>query len=224
MSELANVVTNNETYFFREQLQLAAVCGPIMTKMLQQHKSVHPIKVLSVPSSTGEEPYSIAMNLLMNDQPVGTRIEVYGADVSERALEVARLGEYRQLSFRGVAPEMKKRFFQQRDDIQIIDPSIQRLVQFFCANLVDASTLAFGAPYDIIFCRNVMIYFDRETQDRVIDVLSDILSPGGYLCLGHADAASGHYERFDTCALLGSVMYRRKHIAQALVTTTSKDQ
>lgn len=218
LNELANVVTNNETYFFREQMQLAVVCDEIVTEMLREQRHPGAIKILSVPSSTGEEPYSIAMNLLMSDQPVGSRVAIYGADISERAIELARVGRYRPMSFRGVAPEVLERFFQPSDELQAIKPQVQRLVEFFLANLVLPESLAYAAPYDIIFCRNVMIYFNQATQRQVIEILTSVLAPGGYLCLGHADASPGLYEHFDTRTLVGSVLYRRKKNAATIVT------
>ncbi len=210
LHELANVVTNNETYFFREQGQLSVVCGQVVSELLADTNRRTAVKILSVPSSSGEEPYSIAMNLLMNNQPVGTRINIYGADVSDRALEAARAGLYRPLAFRGVAPDIMQRFFQVQGDVHVLDPSVRRLVQFFHANLLDPGSMKTAAPYDIIFCRNVMIYFDAETQQRVIEGLTSMLVPGGYLCLGHADATASLYTFFDVRIFFGSMLYRRK--------------
>ena len=213
--ELANVVSNNETYFFREQAQLSAVCGHLIPEILREQKTAGRIRILSVPCSSGEEPYSIVMNLLMHGQPLGSRISVYGADISGRALELAQAGRYRDMSFRGVSPEVIERFFDQVGDMRVLKPHVQRFVQFRYANLIDPHALAFAAPYDIIFCRNVMIYFDLETQAKVLDVLSSVLAPGGYLCMGHADASHALFTDFNVSVILGSVIYRRKKILQS---------
>jgi chemotaxis protein methyltransferase WspC len=145
-----------------------------------------PLRALSVPCSTGEEAYSLAMALL-DAGLQGSAFRIDAIDVSERSLSLARAGLYRRNSFRGSALDFRDRHFCMQGDEYRLRAAVIACVQFRRGNLFDLEPAS--APYDVVFCRNLLIYFDRPTQDRALRVLRQMLKPTGMLFLGPAEAA-----------------------------------
>jgi chemotaxis protein methyltransferase CheR len=207
LSALADAVANNETYFFRESSQLEAICRMLIPSLMARLPEKRAIKILSLPCSTGEEPYSLVMQLMMNDDALEHNVRIFAADLSERALEAAKAGKYRPLSFRSTTPDIIQRFFTHQAGWSVIDANVARRVTFFRANLVDVESLQAEAPYDIILCRNVLIYFQPTTRDQVMSNLAAVLAADGYLCLGHADTIDGFAEYFEPSSVGASEVY-----------------
>lgn len=188
--ELSNVIdllTVHETYFFREELQLQAFAQEILPELAAK-KTDRALRIWSAGCATGEEPYTIAMLLLEHPELRDWKIEIFASDVSQRVLQIARRGVYGQASFRS-APQyfIQKYFNKDADGLRIAD-AVKRNVMFLHLNLVDDTRLAFINPMDIVFCRNVLIYFDLPTKKRVVELFHRKLRPNGYLLLGHSES------------------------------------
>lgn len=172
-----------ETWFFREREAFATLARLAAERVAASPGRV--IRVLSAPCSTGEEPYSAAMALLdAGLDPASFTIDAI--DLSARAIEQARLGCYGRNAFRGTATEFRGRYFTPVADGWLLDERVRACVQFRQANLVEPGADT-GIRYDFVFCRNVLIYFDRVAQDRVIDSLENSLADDGMLFVGPAE-------------------------------------
>ncbi|KVF79641.1 MCP methyltransferase [Burkholderia sp. FL-7-2-10-S1-D7] len=172
-----------ETWFFRDREAFATLARFAAERLAAMPGRV--IRVLSAPCSTGEEPYSAAMALLdAGLDPASFAIDAI--DLSARAIEQARLGCYGRNAFRGTTTEFRSRYFTPVADGWLLDERVRACVQFRQANLVEPGIDA-GIRYDFVFCRNVLIYFDRDAQDRVIDSLESSLTDDGMLFVGPAE-------------------------------------
>jgi chemotaxis protein methyltransferase CheR len=203
--DLASVLSNNETYFFRERAQLRALCGSILTEL----QSTSPrLRVWSAACSTGEEPYSLAMSLLETGRITDANISIKATDISPRVLDLCSRGYYRALSFRATEPAMVQKYFTVSGDGFIINDRVKRLVEFSSLNLMDDRRVASNGPFDAIFCRNVLIYFDKPTQKRVVESFARALRPGGYLFLGHAESLFALTDVYEPVVQPESIVYR----------------
>jgi chemotaxis protein methyltransferase CheR len=205
--DLAGVLTNNETYFFRERAQLKLLAGPVLDEILARGPRV---RVWSAACSSGEEPYSLAMTLLGTGRVQDAALTIRATDLSPRVLETAARGYYRALSFRATEPALIQRWFRAQDDGFAIDERIKRLVSFGRLNLLDAPRVGLEGPFDAIFCRNVLIYFDKPTQKRVVESFARALRPRGYLFLGHAESLFHLTDRYEPVVSPEAIVYRLK--------------
>ncbi|OZI46702.1 CheR family methyltransferase [Bordetella genomosp. 5] len=186
--QLIEAVVVPETWFFRYPESLVTL-AELARKRLQNSAGVGLVRVLSIPCSTGEEPYSIAMALLDVGVPAD-QVVIDAIDISERALETARNGRYGRNSFRGEDLSFRDRHFAgEADGTYVLAPAPRRGVRFVQGNLFDAGLLQDQLPYDFVFCRNLLIYFDTATQDRAIQVLARLTRPEGVMFFGPAEAS-----------------------------------
>ncbi len=183
LEELIEAVVVTETWFFRDREPFAAFAQMALTRLASQLAG---LRTLSVPCSTGEEPYSLAMALLDAAVPPN-RFVIEGVDISARALARARNAIYGRNSFRGKDLAFRDRHFRHTKDGYALNPSVRQCVQFHRENLLGENFLASSAPYDFIFCRNLLIYFDRATQVRALEKLHRLLAPEGVLFVGPAE-------------------------------------
>jgi chemotaxis protein methyltransferase CheR len=206
-AELASVLSNNETYFFRERAQFDVLANDVVTESLRNGGT---LRVWSSACSTGEEPYSIAM-LLNDSRRISLRdVTIHATDLSPRALERANTGFYRELSFRATPPELIPRHFRPFESGFFINDDVKRMVTFSRLNLLDESAVAAMGKYDAIFCRNVLIYFDKPTQKRVVEAFAKALRPGGFLFLGHAESIMRITDLYTPVVNPKAIYYRRK--------------
>ncbi len=206
-AELASVLSNNETYFFRERAQLEVLATEVLDGAL---KSGGKLRVWSSASSTGEEPYTIAMMLMETHRISPASITLHATDLSPRALEKATTGFYRELSFRATPPEMVQKYFRPFQGGFFISDDIKKMVEFSRLNLLDAKAVAAMGQHDAIFCRNVLIYFDKPTQKRVVEAFAAALRPGGYLFLGHAESIMRLTDLYEPLVTPKAIYYKRK--------------
>lgn len=190
LSDIMDVLTTNETYFFRESFQLKAFTEEIIPELvsLKAKNYDKTIRIWSAGCSTGEEPYTIAMLLLEKPELAGLKIEIIGTDISQRVLHHARKGIYGNSSFRVTESHYKSRFFTELEGGYRVGDQIRELVTFSRLNLYDSSRYLFLGKMDIIFCRNVIIYFDMLAKKRVMESFYNTLNPGGFLLLGHSES------------------------------------
>ena len=184
---VAETLTINETSFFRDRSLFAAVDGVLLPRLLEARRERRRLRIWCAGCSTGQEPYSLAMTLdEMTRQLSGWQVEIVATDLSRSVLEVAKAGIYSQFEVqRGLPVAMLLRHFSRRDDGWQISAYIRAKVDFRSQNLL-AIPRDFG-PFDLVFCRNVLFYFDAATKRRVLSGLVGCLAPDGYIALGGAE-------------------------------------
>lgn len=209
LSAIIDILTVNETYFFREQQQLKAFSEEILDELIEKNINRKKLKIWSAGCSTGEEPYTIAMLINERGDFEDWDIEIHGSDINQRVLQAARKGVYRKISFRTTDLHMKKKYFAQEDGIYRIHDSLKENVTFSYLNLLDPFKMKFLGNMDIIFCRNVLIYFDNESRKKVIDNMYQRLVDGGYLLLGHAESLMNVTTAFNLKHLKNDMVYQK---------------
>ena len=211
VEHLINAFTVNETYFYREDHQLACLSSDLLKERVITKRPGDTIRIWSVPCSTGEEPYSIAIWLLENWKDVDAYdIEIVGSDIDTRVLEAAVEGIFGKRALMRLSPELIKRYFHSLDDErwQILD-DLRQSVRFSRVNLIETKETRPQGRFDVIFCRNVLIYFDDESRRVAAENLYDNLLPGGFICLGHTESMSRISPLFEVCRYSGAIVYRR---------------
>ena len=190
LSDIMDTLTTNETYFFREAFQLKAFTDEVIPEILgeKEKKGDLSLRIWSAGCSTGEEPYTIAMLLREMYKLKGWQLEIVGTDISQRVLQQARKGFYGKSSFRTTDEHYLMRYFQAQDAGFRIADEIRELVTFSQLNLFDQNRFALLGKMDVIFCRNVIIYFDQPAKKKVIELFCNALHPGGFLLLGHSES------------------------------------
>jgi chemotaxis protein methyltransferase CheR len=212
MQKLLQFLTIGETYFFRYPSQFAALRKVVATELAS--KKNKRLRIWSAGCSTGEEPYSLAMTVI-SSLPDWRKwdIRILGTDINDRSLRRAREGTYGSWSMRGMEQGHLDRFFTKVGEKYAVSQEVRNLVDFSHLNLqTDEFPTRDGAcrDLDVIFCRNVMIYFAQETTKQIVDRLTDCLNPGGYLFLGHSETLAQISSRFDRHSQEGGFYYRKK--------------
>ncbi len=208
---LINAFTINETYYYREDHQLTALSREILPEVARHKKPGDLIRIWSMPCSTGEEAYSIAIWLLENWPLVDAyHVEIVGSDIDTAALDYARQGRYAQRSLARLPQATLESYFEpeRRHRRKIID-DLRESVRFTAANIVDRGTLGGLGQFDVILCRNLLIYFDDQSRLQAANNLHDCLAEGGFLCLGHSESMGRISDRFTLARLQDAIVYRR---------------
>ncbi len=190
LSEVIDQLTTNETYFFREDFQLRTFVEDVLPEIRKRKEleGKKPLRIWSAGCSSGEEPYTIAMLLLNLPWLKSWRIEVIGTDISQRVLRMAREGVYGEASFRSTDALLKQQFFVDHEGKSRIKDEVRNLVSISHLNLFDTTRIALLGKMDVIFCRNVIIYFDPAGKKNVIENFFQRLVPDGFLLLGHSES------------------------------------
>lgn len=185
--ELVNLLTVNETYFFREEEHFHLLLDRFWPAWA---RAGSPIRIWSAACSTGCEPYTLAM-LLRERGLVGpgrAAVEILGTDVNGRVLEEARAAVYSAFSLRNTPPHYRERYFRKVDQLYHLDPQVRQMVQVRRLNLLRPEDWVAAETFHAVLCRNVLIYFDREAKRRVVDVLTRALRPGGVFLVGRSES------------------------------------
>ncbi len=237
--EAVDLLTTNETYFFREEKQLRAFQNEILPMLEALARPRRRLAIWSAGCSTGEEAYTIAVlvhqsGLFANrpaqrpgtDGPGQTPrdrtaprdaagrevpwgVRIYGSDISRRCVSAARRGVYAESSFRATPADVRKAFFHERPDGWHVDEVIRQVCHFGQMNLLDEDRSRVLGRADAIFCRNVLIYFDPRARKAAIEVLYDRLNPGGVLLLGHSESLLNVSTAFELLHLRDDLVYRK---------------
>lgn len=208
---LINAFTVNETYFYREEHQLAALSNAILPAIVAGKRPGDLVRIWSMPCSTGEEAYSIALWLLENWRLVDSyNIEIVGSDIDTAALEQARAGLFNARSLARLPDAVREAYFEpeRRHKRKLID-DLRESVHFSQCNLVDPASVAGQGRFDVILCRNLLIYFDDVSRLKAAENMYDALHPGGFLCLGHSESMARISDRFTLTRLDDAIVYRR---------------
>ena len=207
--EIYDVVTTKETYFFREISQMTAFVEEIVPDLLAR-KSTPRIRVWSAGCSTGEEPYSIAMLLQEARMFDRASFDIFASDISQQVLVRARKGQYREASFRVTDPNVRDKYFtREADGSWRINDDIRNRVSFGRLNLYDEPRVALLGSIDVVFCRNVIIYFDDASKRTVINSFYNRIVDGGYLLLGHAESLISLSTQFRLTHLKNDMVYQK---------------
>ena len=208
---LINAFTVNETYFYREEHQLAALSNTILPAIVQNRQPGDLVRIWSMPCSTGEEAYSIAIWLLENWRLVDAyHVEIIGSDIDTGVLEKARAGRFNERSLAKLPEDLRDAYFEpeRRHKRKLID-DLRESVLFTPCNLVDPASVAGQGQFDVILCRNLLIYFDDASRLKASANLFAALNPGGFLCLGHSESMSRINDNFVLARLDDAIVYRK---------------
>ena len=211
IEKFINAFTVNETYFYREEHQLRCLSTDLLNERVRSKRPGEALRIWSVPCATGEEPYSIAMWLLENWPEVDVQdVEIVGSDIDTECLTAARLGEFGQRALMRLTPALIGKFFTAagNDRWRIVD-DVRQSVQFTQANLMDRQETRSHGVFDVIFCRNVLIYFDDASRRVAAENLYENLEPGGFICLGHTESMSRISPLFEVRRFADAIVYRR---------------
>jgi len=191
LQQLANLMTVNETYFFREEYQFKCLVESILPEITARKTEHSPLRIWIMPSSSGEEAYSVAIYLLeywagINDWD----IEIISSDIDTRILVQARKGLYSARSVQELPAKLLLRYFKRINEGYQINEDLRQSVEFTRVNLVERADTRAYRNFDVIFCRNLLIYFDDISRKAAAETFYDALKPGGYICLGHSESMS----------------------------------
>ncbi len=218
LTEVVNTLTTNETYFFREDFQLKTFVREILPEIRakKEQEGERRLRIWSAGCSSGEEPYTLAMLLL--DMPAfqGWQIEIIGTDISQRVLNLARKGVYGTSSFRTTDEDYLRRFFVEHEGKYKIVDRVKNLVTISHLNLFDTTKVSLLGKMDVVFCRNVIIYFDATGKKRVIDTFYQRLRPDGFLLLGHSESLMNISNQFSLRHFTHDMVYQRPPVGVSL--------
>jgi chemotaxis protein methyltransferase CheR len=207
---LINSFTVNETYFYREQDQLSCLSRSLLPEIVRNRGPGDLVRIWSVPCSTGEEAYSIAIWLLENWRLVDAyNVEIVGSDIDTRVLAEAAVGVFGDRALSRLPPDLVQRYFQQNGKLKRIIEDLRESVKFTQANLIDAQAMTAQGRFDVIFCRNVLIYFDDDSRRAASHNLYEALNPGGFICLGHSESMGRISDRFEMRRFEDAIVYQR---------------
>jgi chemotaxis protein methyltransferase CheR len=203
-----DLVTTNETYFFRELTQLRAFENEVLPNLYEEAKPRRRLVIWSAGCSSGEEVYTLAILVLRSQRFAGWDVRIVGNDISRRVLQTARAGVYRESSFRAM-PDEYAEYFTPAPSGRSVRAFVREICHFGHFNLLDDARVAMIGRVDAIFCRNVLIYFDQASRRRVIQAFYERLEPHGYLMLGHSESLLHTSTAFELAQLRGDLAYRK---------------
>ncbi len=214
-NQLLNLVTTNETSFYRNEPQLKSFSDEVLPQFAKEKSgAVKSLRIWSAGCSTGEEPYTLAMLITERLGSLnGWNVEIYANDISENVLQKARKGEYSGLTLRNVKPSLLDRFFTRGDnDLYTVKSEIKSLVRFSQINLNDPRQISRYSNVDAIFCRNVMIYFSDEVKRQIVRGFYNSLRPGGYFYIGHSETLHSISKAFKLVYLKNALVYQKEGV------------
>lgn len=211
---LLEAITINETYFFRNQAQFDALANNVIPELLSSEKrrNKNQIRIWSAASSTGEEAYSMAMiiNELVLPKYPNLRYEIVGTDINHAVVETAQNGIYKQYSVRNMPPLYLHKYLSLNNNIYQVKPELKKNVKFKVLNLYDSAAMRMMNRFDVIFCANVLIYFDDESKRKVVSNLYDALNNDGYLFIGYSESLHGISKAFKLVSFPKTIGYKKE--------------
>ncbi|PID62491.1 MAG: chemotaxis protein CheR [Ignavibacteriae bacterium] len=210
--QLYEAITINETYFFRNKPQLDALITNVIPDLLEKKSSsLHKIKIWSAASSSGEEAYSIAMmidEMILPKYP-RLKVEIIGTDINYTVIENARKAVFKEYSIRNTPPVYLKKYFKKDGVNYILNDKIKNMVSFKVLNLYDDRAISIMTKSDVIFCANVLIYFDTDSKIKVVNNLYKNLNPEGYLFIGYSETLHGISKAFKLTSFPKTIGYKK---------------
>ncbi len=206
LSKLFDAVTTNETFFFRESPQLDVFIDHIVPSIVNK-QGAKEITIWSAACSTGEEPYTLSMLLLEKGYTV--RKDIIGSDISDSTLESAKRAVYNSYSVRNIPMNYLKKYFKPNGQNYELSPIVKNTVKFMNINLIDERQMKLVSGRDVIFCRNVLIYFDEKAKKKAVSHIYDSLKPGGYLIIGLSESLHNVTRALKPVVINKVVVYQR---------------
>lgn len=211
---LFEVITINETFFFRNQPQLDAIVQTVVPELLSSpyKTNKNKIKIWSAASSSGEEAYSTAITFheLIKPKYPNLQVEIVGTDINFAVVQTAKKGIYKEYAVRNTPPIMLRKYFKTEGNTFVLDPMIKRYVTFKELNLFDDRAMRAMNGFDIIFCANVLIYFDLISKTKVVSHLYNALNKGGYLFIGYSETLHGISKAFKLVSFPKTIGYKKE--------------
>ena len=211
MQRLVNAMTVNETYFFREDYQFDALVGGILPELALNKRRGDTIRIWSLPCSTGEEPYSIAIYILEGwDRADDFNIEISASDINSQVLRQAHEGISGERALSQIPPDIRKKYFSPVADNSFqISAELRKSIDFSTVNVVDDAQMHNYLNIDVIFCRNLLIYFDDLARRQAMETMYECLAPGGFICLGHSESMSRMSSLYKPRRIGDSIVYQK---------------
>lgn len=208
--ELMNAMTVNETYFYREKEQFEVLVDRILPELHATKPKTAPLRILCAPCSTGEEPYSVILHLLEEANLIESRdIEVVGIDIDSTVIEKAKAAKYSERSVHAIPPNVLAKYFKKRTLGSDLIDDLVGTVDFKVANVFDKTQMRQLGKFDVIFSRNMLIYFDDASRKEVAMTFYDMLNVGGYVLLGHAEYMSRITSVFKAKKIDSTLIYQK---------------
>ncbi len=214
LQRLTNIMTVNETYFFREEYQFRSLVESMLPEIVKNKEKGSTIKIWSIPSSSGEEPYSIALYLLEYWSGINNwDVKLVASDIDTEILRKAQEGIYSGRSVQNLDSRILRKYFTKltNGDWRISE-DLRQSVEFTTVNLNEPGSTRFYRNFDIIFCRNLLIYFDDLSRRRSAEVFYGALNPGGFICLGHSESMSRISSLFKVRKFPDSIVYQKLEV------------
>jgi chemotaxis protein methyltransferase CheR len=211
LQQLTNLMTVNETYFFREEYQFKAMVDSMLPEVIKQRRPGTTLRIWSIPSSSGEEAYSIALYLTEYSRIVNEwDIEIISSDINTDIIDRARQGKYSLRSVQNLPQALLRKYFSRTSDGEYqISNDFRQAVEFTRVNLSEPAETRAYRGFDIIFCRNLLIYFDDLSRRKAAEVFYDALNPGGFVCLGHSESMSRITSLFRVRKFPDAIVYQK---------------
>ena len=212
VQQIVNLLTINETYFFRELYQIDCLVNSILADVgRRKRRQGDRLKIWSVPCSTGEEPYSLAMSLLERWPLVDDfEIEIHASDIDSSVLERAKTGIYDERSLHLLPAMYRQKYFNPRaDGTWQINADLRNSIDFSLVNISNLNETWQYRNFDVIFCRNLLIYFDDVSRRQAAEMFYEALSPGGFICLGHSESMSRMSSMFMPRKFADALVYQK---------------
>ncbi len=208
--ELINIMTVNETYFFREEHQFDCMVEEVLDKIIRVNGR-ESIRIWSIPSSTGEEPYSIALYLIERWPEIeNIDVEIVSSDIDSKVLARCKKGVYNKRSIDNLPKDILRKYFTPLENGYFeICKDLRESIHFTKVNLSEVSQTRQYRNFDLIFCRNLLIYFDDISRRQAAEVFYDALKPAGYIFLGHSESMSRISSLFNVCKFSKSIVYQK---------------
>lgn len=212
LRELLNEVTIGETSLFRSQPQLDALRKVILPELVAEktRQITKRLRIWSAGCSTGEESYTLAMNMLEESERLlkGWTVEILATDLNDRSVETAKAGTYGDYALRSTSEYFRRKYFSAADDKKLqVHPEVKKLITFTRLNLQDDSKMLFMKGMDLIYCCNVLIYFDAVSKSKVVNHFFSNLSFGGYFFLGTSESLMNLNDKFHLVHFPGAIGY-----------------
>jgi len=209
LEEAAETLTTNETYFYREPFQLQAFQREILPDLAQTRARDRRLRILSAGCSTGEEVYTLAALVRQSGLFEDWEVELVGSDISRRCVAQARAGAFGEHAFRTPDAAPLRRWFHLRGGKWVVDDALRGMVRFHRENLLSPQALATVSRLDVVFCRNMMIYFDLPARRALLRRLHDRMREGAWLLLGHSESLLNVTADFELVHLTADLVYRK---------------
>lgn len=210
LQTLVNLMTVNETYFFREEYQFKCLVDSMLGEITRHKKDNSPIRIWSIPSSSGEEAYSIVIYLLEHWPGIEKwNVEIISSDIDTDIIAKARRGHYSARSVQYLPPALLQKYFKLNAGGYQISNDLRDAVEFTRVNLMETAEVRAYRGFDVIFCRNLLIYFDDISRRQAADTFFDALNPRGFVCLGHSESMSRISSLFQVRKFPEAIVYQK---------------